>query len=646
MTHTSFAIGCNYWASHAGTAMWRDFRADIVEQDFRQLTQAGINTVRLFPLWSDFQPLHLLRKYAGTPTEYRHGETPLPNDELGQAGIDPVMFERFQKVADLAKANKLQLIVGLVTGWMSGRFFAPPGLEHLDAIRDPESIKWQVRFVRAFVKAFKNHPAIYGWDLGNECNCMGKAATASEAWLWTNAITSAIRLEDPSRPVVSGMHSLSASPAGPWTIHDQGELTDLLCTHPYPAFTPGCDLDPLPTFRPAHHAAAESVLYADISGKPCLVEEIGTLGDEFGNEQTAAQYVHLSIATSWVYNTAGFLWWCGFDQKHLEHAPYDWCGVERELGLIRADRTPKPVLAELSRFERFLDALPFKELPPRHTDAVCILSNDQDNWKVAYSSFLLARQAAMDIRFAWHGQPIPEAPIYMLPCYSGLGPISRRTWLDLQERVKKGATLYLSHNDGLLSFFRETTGMEVVTRSRNSRPTTFTLPDVNEPVSLFAPIRLHLQSAGAEVLVSDSQGDPVLTSYKLGKGQVIFLSVPLEMHVANTPGSLSGTPWWTIYRRVLSTQHTGRAIVECSPWVGVTEHLVSSEKRIIVEINYAADDLPVELPTEGWTIAQWHTAECTYLKSGDVCVFEVQKAARRTAPSPKPQKKPQGKVKL
>ena len=29
----SFTVGCNYWASHAGTAMWTDWRPEVVEAD-------------------------------------------------------------------------------------------------------------------------------------------------------------------------------------------------------------------------------------------------------------------------------------------------------------------------------------------------------------------------------------------------------------------------------------------------------------------------------------------------------------------------------------------------------------------------------------------------------------------------------------
>ena len=167
-----FVIGCNYWASHAGTAMWSDWQPEVVDADLKLLAQADLQTLRIFPLWPDFQPLTLLRGGEGKPMEFRFGEIPLPPDEAGQAGVSAAAIQHFADFADLAKKHGLKLIVGLVTGWMSGRLFVPPALEGRNVLTDALAIQWQVRFVSYFVRHFKSHPAILAWDLGNECNCL------------------------------------------------------------------------------------------------------------------------------------------------------------------------------------------------------------------------------------------------------------------------------------------------------------------------------------------------------------------------------------------------------------------------------------------------------------------------------------------
>lgn len=624
MAKADFLVGCNYWASHAGTMMWRDFRADVVRQDLVRLHAAGVRVVRLFPLWSDFQPLNLLRGWGGNPAQYRFGEQLLGDDPVSRSGVDQTMLDRFAAVADIAGEVGIKLIVGLLTGWMSGRFFAPPALEHLNAITDPESLRWQVRFVRTFVGRFKDHPSILAWELGNECNCMGIASRA-QAWAWTHAISSAIRCEDAGRPVYSGMHSLVAGSAGPWTITDQAELTDMLCTHPYPAFTPACDLDSLASFRPAHHAAAESCLYADLGGKPCLVEEIGALGDEFGNQQTVADYVRMALYTSWAFSTTGFLWWCAFDQLHLTHAPYDWNAVERELGLLHVDGSPKLLAGELKAFTAFLDALPFGQIPPRRRHAVCVLTDSQDHWKVAYATFLLARQASFDLQFCYHDQPLPEAPLYLVPSYSSLAPISRHTLLELQNRVARGATLYLSHQDGAISLFRDLTGMEVVARSHSTESAEFVVPGGEHAVSVPSPVRQQLRPAGAEVLSVDQHGNPVLSRFRNGKGQVLFLGVPLESHLAGTPGAFANPAWHMVYRQIIKGLDLDRAVMSSSPLLGVTEHPADDGSRVIVQVNYSAKPIAPALPAAPWTISQWLTPQTAVVPPFGPVVYMIKR---------------------
>ena len=62
----AFSLGCNYWASHAGTAMWQDWRPEVIGADFAKLEAHGLETLRVFPLWPDFQPITQMWGGAGT----------------------------------------------------------------------------------------------------------------------------------------------------------------------------------------------------------------------------------------------------------------------------------------------------------------------------------------------------------------------------------------------------------------------------------------------------------------------------------------------------------------------------------------------------------------------------------------------------
>ena len=633
----AFAVGCNYWASHAGTAMWSDWRPDVVAADFRQLADAGLEVIRVFPLWPDFQPIRPIRRHDGLPAEVRHGEDPLPDTDEGRAGVSAEAMERFRQLADIAVDHRLRLVVGLLTGWMSGRLFVPPALEGRNVLTDPFARIWEVRFVRHFVRRFGSHPAILAWDLGNECNCTARASR-EEAWAWTSAIAGAIRLEDRTRPVISGMHSLNAA-GGPWTIQDQAELTDMLTTHPYPLFTPHCDHDPIATIRSLLHGAAESRFYADIGRKPCLIEETGTLGPLVCNEEAAARFLRCSLFSSWAHDCHGLFWWCAYDFGHLEHAPYDWDSYERELGLLRADRTPKPVLAEMTGFGRFLGTLPWAKLPPRSTQAVCILTHGQDNWGAAFASFILAKQAGFDVEFQHCDQPLRDAPLYLLPSICGAQVLARRHYLALLERVRAGATLHVSLGDAMLSPFTEQFGLEVLGRRRRDQPARLridALPRLPE-LAAAAPFHLQLVPTHAAVLGREPDGSPAFTCATLGKGRILLLTAPIETYLVGRPGAFHGPgsqPFWRIYEYVSREARSDRAVSKREPNLGVTEHTLGADKRAVVAINYSPE------PVEGvlQLAAGWKPAEVLYpaqaalgsaIRANDALVFTIERDGRQ-----------------
>jgi len=628
-----FVVGCNYWASHAGTAMWSNWQPDVVDADLKQLAGAGLQVLRVFPLWPDFQPLTLLRGGEGWPREFRFGEKPLPEDEAGQAGVSAEAIHRFAMFANLAEKHGLKLVVGLITGWMSGRLFAPLAFEGRNVLTDPLVIQWQVRFVRYFVRCFKGHPAILAWDLGNECNCMGSTPSSEAAWVWTAAIANAIRAEDASRPVVSGMHSLLPNRLAHWKIQHQAELTDVLTTHPYPIFTPHCDQDPVNTIRNGLHATAETRLYADIGGRPALVEETGTLGPMICSETVAAEFIRTVLFSSWAHDCHGLLWWCAYDQHHLENAPYDWSPIERELGLVRTDRSPKPALQAIGEFRSFLDRLPVRALPPRLTEAVCILTEGQDQWGAAYSSFILAKQAGFDLVFQTADQPLKQAELYLLPSVAGIENFTRRFWLDLEARVRAGATLYLSHKDCILSPFTEPFGLEIQTRQRRNVPADLTMDGLpGAPrYTVNAPIRLQVRAARAEVLGREADGNPAFTRAALGKGQVYFLSVPVEEYLTNFPGGFhtaEAQPFWKIYQSIARSVIKNRVVAKDNPMVGVTEHPLNEHERVVILINYSPDPAKTHCTlAPGWTVKEtWYGAAPAAEKKGLRCSINANNA--------------------
>ena len=83
---SSFLLGVNYWPRKSGVKMWRDFDEKEIDAEFAQIRELGMDTVRVFPLWDDFQPIYELPNAQNRPRGIgmRHdwNMTPVQNPEM------------------------------------------------------------------------------------------------------------------------------------------------------------------------------------------------------------------------------------------------------------------------------------------------------------------------------------------------------------------------------------------------------------------------------------------------------------------------------------------------------------------------------------------------------------------------------------
>ncbi len=583
--------------------MWRNWDKKVVEADLQRLSQCGMQVLRVFPLWSDFQPLTYVK--GNSYYEIRNGDTALDRSTPeGLAGVDPVMISRFEEFVLLAKQYNMQLIVPLITGWMSGRMFFPPVFEARNPISDYETIKWELRFVRYFVERFKGNDNIIAWEAGNETNVM---SFADEGWkqgnyyVWLSNIAGAIRSADPSRPIIAGIHGLTVHGDLGITIAEVGEICDVLTVHPYAAFVPHCYVDGYTSMRSKPHATTESIMYQQISGKPCLCEEIGHFANSVGCEETVAKYLRANLYALWVHGFPGLLWWCAFDQEHLDYPPYDWCACEQELGLLRSNGEPKPLVKELLNFKQFLsEQLP---LPSYQQDAVCILSKNQDTWAVAYTVNLLCKQAGLDVRYAHGDVVLPDSPAYLLPSLTG-DAIPKRTWNALMKKVEDGAVLYISWQDAILAGFEKITGMKVISNCmRQEKQVHVSIPVLGTEANLYNERRMNLAIyQNAEVMGSEADGNPAFIRHVYGKGCVYFLTFPMEAVLADQPQAFENTEYYRIYQQMFSGCIDRKITGKSSPLLSITEHPVDENRCAVVALNYGPQQAYTLAAKDGWSL--------------------------------------------
>jgi hypothetical protein len=276
----------------------------------------------------------------------------------------------------------------------------------------------------------------------------------------------------------------------------------------------------------------------------------------------------------------------------LSHPPYDWVAMERQLGLFRDDDQPKKAAEEINRFSRFLNDFPHSPLPRLKRHAVCILSQDQDQWGNGFGAFVLAKQAGFDIEFQSTEQPLKETDVYLLPGISGTKVMSGRFWKELKQRTARGAQLYISYDGGFISEFDEVTGMNVKGRYQPDTPGSLEIDGMRAAIP--SSFRLALKEAGGETIFSDTQGNPVCSRNRYGEGDVVFFGLPLEKHVITSPGTVyreDAIPFFMIYRRIFENTVYSRPVIKESKYAGVTEHYLDHDTVIIFLINYSADNL-------------------------------------------------------
>lgn len=620
----SFCLGTNYWSSKDSINMWENWDAQVVERDFKLLSDYGIQYLRIFLVWPVFQPLKALWANAQL-YEYRMmpGEVPLPDTEAGQAGVSEEACKHFEEFCRLADKYHMKLIVGLLTGHMSFRFYAPEAFEGRNFLSDPTLIKWEIRFVRYFVKRFKNETSILAWDLGNECNVYG-GIQPDQAYVWTQAITSAIRDGDTLRPVISGFDNSPKEGNGAFNIKETGELLDILTSHPYHIFSGPIQYDPITTIRPCIHPIVSNIFYSSLGNKPCFIEEIGSIGYVNCSEKTEMLFARTSIFSAWAHHCNGYFWWCAFDQGQLEYAPYDWNNIGSDYGLFRSDGTPKPIAEAMKKIRSFLQEFPYADLPQHLTEGVCIISRGQaDSKLVANASFILAKQAGFDITFAYAEDKLPDSDLYLLPSVTSIQPIFLHRFRELLKKVRNGATLYIS-TDQLFRLLPDLTGLTIAEREKTDTGDIVLGKDHFVLQDLW---KYHIETVAdtCTVLARTKDGEPFFVCNEYGNGKIYYMAYKPELMLGKMtmPFARNKPPYYQFYKYL--PVKSNRVAKSTDPLILTTEHIVDEETHIVVAINYNHCDSAMDLKiAEGWKLQKIYYGSQT-IPANDAYIAEIKK---------------------
>ncbi|OQA84720.1 MAG: hypothetical protein BWY31_02292 [Lentisphaerae bacterium ADurb.Bin242] len=546
----SFLLGVNYWPSRSGVQMWRKFDAAEIDREFARIRELGMDTVRVFPLWDDFQPIYELPGCSDISRTIgmRHdwNMTPDRNPEM----VDTALLEKFDLVVELAGKHNLKLIVALLTAWMSGTLFNPGWKGGRNLFSDSFMLKYQMLYCRAFARRYAGRPEILAWEYGNEQNCADHCESPETAWVWMHALAAELRLHDPDTPVGSGMHGLHHIPSSrhPWGIADSADALDLLTTHPYPPFTPGCFLESPTSLRANLHATAESRYVSDLGQRPVLCEETGTLGNSNLSESLSAAFLRMRLYSLFANGIAGCLWWCSSDFQCAGELPYRDVQMENDgLGLTRTDGRAKPVALEMSRFRAVVEQFGGR-MPELRREAAILASDLQDDWPGIFNCYVLCVQAGIAPRIVRPGyEDLSLYKLLLAPSWRGSMPISVPAWRAVIDAVNAGSTLYVSGEGVSLIQMDRVFGISDMEKVKMKNTHELVRFDGGFECAISAEYRNRFNEFVSEPAAWYSDGTPAMLKHRCGAGKTCFLSMPLEKSFSVTPFVNEDSPAWKIY---------------------------------------------------------------------------------------------------
>lgn len=329
---------------------WTMFDAVEVRADFGRIAQAGLDSVRIFLTWEDFQP--------------------------APQTVNPRMLDKLVRVADLALDAGLALMPTLFTGHMSGVNWIPtwatsPGdaeqrfrVVSNNAVSqwvprswfsDPEVTTAQCLLARQSANALAGHPAVSAWDLGNEnSNCV-QPTERSSGLRWLDRMTTAIREVDASAMITIGLHMEDLEHDRKIGPAEAASVCDFLTMHGYPIYAPwarGPTDEHLLGFLSelTRWLGGETdVLFSEF-GLPTSTGNDNAVADAQAmlvDEAAAADYAGRALNGLRRAGAIGAMLWCANDYASAiwEEPPLDEASHERSFGLWRSDGSPKPAVS-------------------------------------------------------------------------------------------------------------------------------------------------------------------------------------------------------------------------------------------------------------------------------------------------------------
>ena len=237
----------------------------------------------------------------------------------------------------------------------------------------------------------------------------------------------------------------------------------------------------------------------------------------------------------------------------------------------------------------------------------CTILSPRENEKadeILRTSFLLAKQAGLDPSFTYALDPIPDSPLYLLPCPLGNKAITKERWNELLGKVENGSRLFMTLSRAMFREIPETFGVRIDYRYERTGASALNLGGKRLPVDNKFTFDIHPTTA--RVLACDDEGMPVLFENDYGKGKTYLCILPLEEYVGDKAGAFfdeDAPAYHLVYREIAKGMEKGKISESDSPYLCRTEHVVDENNRYLFLINYDSREQSATLTVEdGWSL--------------------------------------------
>ncbi|MBZ2194966.1 glycoside hydrolase 5 family protein [Occultella gossypii] len=549
-------LGVNYWSRAGGPRMWTQYDESVVREELVTLHEHGLDTTRSFLFWPDFMP--------------------------GERTLDEELYARFRAFMDLHTEIGMRTIPTFLVGHMSGANFSPSWRDGRSLYRDSWLLGRQAWYIRESTRRLHDHPAVAGWLLSNEMPIFGdpegrgSAEDHEPVAAWAEIMTQAVRAGGGHQPVSTG--------DGAWGIEVTGRDNGFRIRE----LAPVGDFVGPHVYRMEDDQSREFLTAAFIgqmlsfTGKPVVLEEFGVTS-AYVSAERAAHYYRQVLHTTLVTGTRGWLAWNNTDYGDLwDQDPYRHHPFEIYFGVTDSKGRPKSTLRELAAFSRVLDEVDVATLAQASSGAALVVPSFLEHhyemtpaadgpviFDALRQAWIAAWEADLPVTIEREADTVAEGhALYLVPSVKHL---LTTTWRRLEELAAGGATVYVSYCAGEGGWQRGPWWLEMNEIFGVEHQLRYGLADPIEDESVIAHAvadfgtvttgtELAFRAAGtvnsrsylpvratdAEVLWQDGHGRPMLLRRRVGSGQLVLGTYPLEHMASRVPG-VNPTDGWRLY---------------------------------------------------------------------------------------------------